>query len=297
MEQLEGTMESLVFQSEDNQFCVFRMKSPTLGMVTAVYRGQAPFLGEMIRGAGEWVRHARFGQQFKLSSYQPVKPSSVTGMERFLSSGAVKGIGKTMAARIVEHFGTETMTVLESFPERLAEVPGIGAKKAEAIGQSYSEISDLRELMLFLEENGVSGNYAAKLQAAYGDTAITRIKADPYILAEDIEGIGFKTADRIAMSLGLDPASAERIRAGMGFALSMAVTEGHTCIPEEELIRKTVQLLQLEYGQVEEVFNRMLAGGHDPYCDCGGTMPGLSGIFIPGRKRSGADVTIVAGSS
>lgn len=168
MEQLEGTMESLVFQSEDNQFCVFRMKSPTLGMVTAVYRGQAPFLGEMIRGAGEWVRHARFGQQFKLSSYQPVKPSSVTGMERFLSSGAVKGIGKTMAARIVEHFGTETMTVLESFPERLAEVPGIGAKKAEAIGQSYSEISDLRELMLFLEENGVSGNYAAKLQAAYG---------------------------------------------------------------------------------------------------------------------------------
>lgn len=149
MEQLEGTMESLVFQSEDNQFCVFRMKSPTLGMVTAVYRGQAPFLGEMIRGAGEWVRHARFGQQFKLSSYQPVKPSSVTGMERFLSSGAVKGIGKTMAARIVEHFGTETMTVLESFPERLAEVPGIGAKKAEAIGQSYSEISDLRELMLF----------------------------------------------------------------------------------------------------------------------------------------------------
>lgn len=258
MEQLEGTMESLVFQSEDNQFCVFRMKSPTLGMVTAVYRGQAPFLGEMIRGAGEWVRHARFGQQFKLISYQPVKPSSVTGMERFLSSGAVKGIGKTMAARIVEHFGTETMTVLESFPERLAEVPGIGAKKAEAIGQSYSEISDLRELMLFLEENGVSGNYAAKLQAAYGDTAITRIKADPYILAEDIEGIGFKTADRIAMSLGLDLASAERIRAGMGFALSMAVTEGHTCIPEEELIRKTVQLLQLEYGQVEEVFDRML---------------------------------------
>ena len=258
MEQLEGTMESLVYQSEDNQFCVFRVKNPSLGMVTAVYRGQAPFLGELIRGQGEWVRHARFGQQFKLLSYQPVKPSSATGIERFLSSGAVKGIGKTMAARIVAHFGSETLTILESFPERLAEVPGIGLKKAEAMGRSYSELSDLRGLMLFLEENGVSGHYAAKLQAAYGDTAVTRIKADPYILAEDIEGIGFKTADRIAMSLGLDMSSAERIRAGMGYALHLAVTEGHTCIPDEELIRKTVQLLQLESSPVEEVFQRMV---------------------------------------
>ena len=212
----------------------------------------------MIRATGEWISHPRFGRQFNITGYQSVMPDSAEGVERFLSSGAVRGVGKTMASRIVEFFGKDTLEILGKNPERLAEIPGIGAKKAEIIGKSYSEISDLREIMLFLEQNGVSGSYAAKLQIAYGDTAIDRMKINPYILITDIEGIGFKTADRIALSLGFDLASTERIRAGIIYVLNMAASGGHTCIPEEELLRYAERVLQADYMVVETVFRDMV---------------------------------------
>ena len=259
MEKIEGTVETIVFQSDNKQFCVFRLQCVSLGLVTAVYRGPSPFLGETVQASGSWIQHARFGRQFNVAGYQSVKPGSAEGMERFLASGAIKGIGKATAARIVAHFGKETLEILGRSPERLAEVAGIGAKKARSIGEAYNAISDLRELMLFLEEHGVSGNYAAKLQLAYGNTAITRIKANPYRLIEDIDGIGFKTADRIALSLGFDLASEERVRAGIGYALNLAAAGGHTCVPEEELLRYAGQILQAEYMDVETVFHRMIA--------------------------------------
>lgn len=258
MEKTEGTVENIIFQSEDKRFCVFRMKCASDGMITAVYHGAAPFMGEMIRATGEWISHPRFGRQFNITGYQSVMPDSAEGVERFLSSGAVRGVGKTMASRIVEFFGKDTLEILGKNPERLAEIPGIGAKKAEIIGKSYSEISDLREIMLFLEQNGVSGSYAAKLQIAYGDTAIDRMKINPYILITDIEGIGFKTADRIALSLGFDLASTERIRAGIIYVLNMAASGGHTCIPEEELLRYAERVLQADYMVVETVFRDMV---------------------------------------
>ena len=258
MEKTEGTVENIIFQSDDKRFCVFRMKCASDGMITAVYHGAAPFMGEMIRATGEWISHPRFGRQFNITGYQSVMPDSAEGVERFLSSGAVRGVGKTMASRIVEFFGKDTLEILGKNPERLAEIPGIGAKKAEIIGKSYSEISDLREIMLFLEQNGVSGSYAAKLQIAYGDTAIDRMKINPYILITDIEGIGFKTADRIALSLGFDLASTERIRAGIIYVLNMAASGGHTCIPEEELLRYAERVLQANYMVVETVFRDMV---------------------------------------
>ena len=258
MEKTEGTVENIIFQSDDKRFCVFRMKCASDGMITAVYHGAAPFMGEMIRVTGEWISHPRFGRQFNITGYQSVMPDSAEGVERFLSSGAVRGVGKTMASRIVEFFGKDTLEILGKNPKRLAEIPGIGAKKAEIIGKSYSEISDLREIMLFLEQNGVSGSYAAKLQIAYGDTAIDRMKINPYILITDIEGIGFKTADRIALSLGFDLASTERIRAGIIYVLNMAASGGHTCIPEEELLRYAERVLQADYMVVETVFRDMV---------------------------------------
>ena len=258
MEKKEVTVENIIFQSDDKRFCVFRMKCASDGMITAVYHGAAPFMGEMIRVTGEWISHPRFGRQFNITGYQSVMPDSAEGVERFLSSGAVRGVGKTMASRIVEFFGKDTLEILGKNPERLAEIPGIGAKKAEIIGKSYSEISDLREIMLFLEQNGVSGSYAAKLQIAYGDTAIDRMKINPYILITDIEGIGFKTADRIALSLGFDLASTERIRAGIIYVLNMAASGGHTCIPEEELLRYAERVLQADYMVVETVFRDMV---------------------------------------
>ena len=270
METIEGTVENIIFQSDDRQFCVFRTKCASLGLVTTVYKGPAPFMGEMIRARGEWTQHARFGRQFAVAGYQSLKPGSAEGMERFLASGAVKGIGKAMASRIVAHFGKDTLDILGKAPERLAEVSGIGAKKAKSIGEAYNMISDLRELMLFLEENGVSGNYAAKLQLAYGDTAITRIKANPYSLITDIDGIGFKTADRIALSLGFEPASEERVRAGIGYALTLAASGGHTCIPEEELLRYASQVLQIDFTDVETVFRKMIANDQLRTEDWGG---------------------------
>ena len=270
METIEGTVENIIFQSDDRQFCVFRTKCTSLGLVTTVYKGPAPFMGEMIRARGEWTQHARFGRQFSVTGYQSLKPGSAEGMERFLASGAVKGIGKAMASRIVAHFGKDTLDILGKAPERLAEVSGIGAKKAKSIGEAYNMISDLRELMLFLEENGVSGNYAAKLQLAYGDTAITRIKANPYSLITDIDGIGFKTADRIALSLGFEPASEERVRAGIGYALTLAASGGHTCVPEEELLRYAGQVLQTDFTDVETVFRKMIANDQLRTEDWGG---------------------------
>ena len=258
METLEGTMESLVFQSDDNRFCVFRMKTADKGMTTAVYRGVAPFSGEMIRAEGNWVTHARFGQQFSIERYQPVQPSSKVGIERFLASGAVKGIGKAMAARIVERFGEDTLDVMGREPYRLTEVPGIGAKTAEKIASSYSEMADMRELMMFLEENGVSSHYAAKLKSRYGDTAITRIKANPYCLVGDIDGIGFRTADRIAMSMGMDRESPQRIQAGIAFGLEQTSNMGHTCIPEDFLLKETGRLLQVDPLSVQAVFNELV---------------------------------------
>lgn len=132
----------------------------------------APFLGESVELSGSWGEHAKFGRQFRAEVCQAIKPSTTDGVERFLASGAVRGIGKTMAARIVEHFGSDTLDVLSLSPHRLTEISGIGRKKAEAIGMSYAELSDMRELMVYLESHGVSANYAPKLQAQYGATAM-----------------------------------------------------------------------------------------------------------------------------
>ena len=259
MQELQGVIDNIVFQSEDNQFSVFRVKTDHEGKVSVVYRGPAPFLGESVELSGSWGEHAKFGRQFRAEVCQAIKPSTTDGVERFLASGAVRGIGKTMAARIVEHFGSDTLDVLSLSPHRLTEISGIGRKKAEAIGMSYAELSDMRELMVYLESHGVSANYAPKLQAQYGATAMKRIQENPYSLASDITGIGFRTADKIALATGMDGACEERIKAGLEYALNQAASAGHTCVPEELLLRETVRLLQVSSSVVNDVFQKFLA--------------------------------------
>ena len=259
MQELQGVIDNIVFQSEDNQFSVFRVKTDHEGKVSVVYRGPAPFLGESVELSGSWGEHAKFGRQFRAEVCQAIKPSTTDGVERFLASGAVRGIGKTMAARIVEHFGSDTLDVLSLSPHRLTEISGIGRKKAEAIGMSYAELSDMRELMVYLESHGVSANYAPKLQAQYGATAMKRIQENPYSLASDITGIGFRTADKIALATGMDGACEERIKAGLEYALNQAASAGHTCVPEELLLRETVRLLQVSSSVVNDVFQKLLA--------------------------------------
>lgn len=258
MEKLEAVVNDIVFQSDDGMFSVLRMENKAQGRFTAVYHGNAPYLGENVAMEGNWIEHARFGRQFDIQSLQVLQPTSVAGIERFLASGAIKGVGPVTAARIVEVFGTDTLEILGSCPERLAQVRGISAKKAAAIGESYSQLSSLRELMLFLEAHGVSSGYAARLQAAYGDTAITRIKENPYSLAEDITGIGFKTADRIAMAMGMEHDCEARLRAGIAYALTQAAGVGHTCVPEELLVRETARALAVDTSMVQDVFSSLL---------------------------------------
>lgn len=251
MEQLEGAVASVIFQSADGGFSVFAVKSVASGKVTAVFKGQAPFLGENIVAQGMWQEHARFGRQFAIQTYKTVLPSSAAGIEHFLGSGAVKGIGKVTAARIVATFGDNTLKILETAPLRLAEVPGIGKKKATDIGQAYAELAGIRELMLFLESHGISSNYAARIQAAYGNLALEKIKNNPYDLAQDIDGIGFQTADKIAQDMGMEREDPARLQAGLGFALTTIATNGHTCVPEEELLRLASRLLMVDSGPVE----------------------------------------------
>lgn len=258
MEKLEAVINDIVFQSDDSMFCVLRVENKIQGRFTAVYHGPAPYLGENVAMEGHWIEHSRFGRQFDAISLSIIQPTSVVGIEKFLASGAVKGVGATTAALIVNHFGSDTLEILGTYPERLAEIKGIGAKKAAQIGEAYRELSGLRELMLFLESHGVSSGYAARLQAAYGNTAITRIKNDPYCLASDIAGIGFKTADRIAMAMGIERDSYIRLVAGISYALTSASSAGHTCVPEELLIKETARALVIETSAVQEAFNQLL---------------------------------------
>ena len=258
MEKLEAIVNDIVFQSDDGMFSVLRMENKAQGRFTAVYHGNAPYMGENVAMEGNWIEHARFGRQFDIQSLQVLQPTSVAGIERFLASGAIKGVGPVTAARIVEVFGTDTLEILGSCPERLAQVRGISAKKAAAIGESYSQLSSLRELMLFLEAHGVSSGYAARLQAAYGDTTITRIKENPYSLATDITGIGFKTADRIAMAMGMEHDCEERLRAGIAYALTQAAGVGHTCVPEELLVRETARALAVDSTMVQDTFSKLM---------------------------------------
>lgn len=258
MDKLECTLEDIVFQSDDNMFCVLRLSCAQEGRFSAVYHGGAPFVGENLQVTGEWTEHSKFGRQFNIDTLQVIQPTSVAGIERFLKSGAVKGIGPATAKKIVEAFGKAALEVLEKEPERLASIKGISAKKAAAMGEAYAELSDMRELIYFLEANGVSGAYATRLQLAYGNTAITRIKDNPYVLAEEIDGIGFRIADRIALSLGLPYEDERRIQAGLAYTLNCGAQAGHTCVPEEMLVNEATKVLQIEREKVSEVCTELI---------------------------------------
>jgi len=258
MDELEVLIENIVFQSADSAFCVFRAKSKETGSVCVVYRGIAPFVGEVVKMKGKWGEHPKFGRQFQATIWQSVKPSTAVGIERFLGSGAIHGVGKAMAARIIERFGDAALEIISTDPYRLTEITGIGKKKAEDIINSYAALSDMRELMVFLEEHGISSNYAPKLQATYGATAITRIENNPYCLATDVVGIGFKTADKIALALGHDFNDSERIKAGINYALLQASSQGHTCVPDNTLLEVTAGLLQIDELEAAEVFNQLI---------------------------------------
>lgn len=255
---IELTIKNIVFQAAEGTFCVFRGENPEVGTISVVYKGRAPFAGEQVRLVGEWGDHPRFGRQFQAQSWEAVQPKGAEGLVKMLGSGVLKGVGPAMAQRIVDKFGEETLKILEQSPERLREVNGIGKKKAEAIVASYGELKDNRELIFFLESHGISGNYAPRIQALYGNTAVTRISNNPYCLAEEVDGIGFRTADALARNLGVDEHAEDRIRAGIHYTLLQGASQGHTCVPDRWLVGMAAKVLQVDPLEVEQVFQQLL---------------------------------------
>lgn len=259
MESVCGVVDGIVFESEDGSFSVFRVKTEGGSVVSVVGSFSAPLVGEQVEVQGTWTEHPKFGAQLRAQSVRRMAPTGRRGLIRFLSSGAVKGVGPLMAERLYDHFGSEVLHVLEHEPSRLREVHGIGKKKAAEMHSSYLEQSEMRDLMLFLEEHGVSGAYAARIFAQYGSFAVEYIKESPYRLAEEVRGIGFRTADTVAMSLGLGRNDRARIKAGVEYALSQVMQAGHCCVPEEILVQETARLLTADRQEVASEVRRLKA--------------------------------------
>ncbi|MEZ4617703.1 MAG: helix-hairpin-helix domain-containing protein [Caldilineaceae bacterium] len=207
-------------------------------------------VGESVELTGHWTIHADYGKQFAVEQMRAILPATVAGIEKYLGSGLIRGVGPVTAKRIVKHFGVETLNVIEEDPERLNEVPGVGRVRTQTIIVAWAEQKAIKEVMLFLQSHGVSTSLATKIYKFYGDDAIGIVRQDPYRLARDIFGIGFLTADRIAQAMGLAPDAPERVAAGIAYALNQATDEGHVFLPTAELVEQAAELLAVTPAQI-----------------------------------------------
>jgi len=248
-----------VYLNEEDGFTVARLqvsvKDPVgegeKDLVTVVGHMPGVNPGETLRLEGRWVVDKKFGEQFRVESWLSMQPATLTGIQKYLGSGLIRGIGPIMAERLVERFGLETLEVIEGEPERLLEVDGIGPIRSERITRAWEEQKEIRQVMIFLQGCGVNTCYAVKIYKRYSNQAIVVVKENPYRLATEISGIGFKTADRIAQNMGIDPHSRIRAEAGLLYSLSQLVDEGHVCYPQDQLLEKTTKTLEIERGILE----------------------------------------------
>lgn len=256
--ELQGQIERITFVNEENGFTVAQLKVKGRPQpITVVGHLVQPKPGEQVRLLGEWQQHPRYGEQFKFFSSQTLVPATAAGMEKYLASGFIKGIGPIMARRIVGRFGVATFEIIEEQPQRLAEVEGIGPKRLEVIRRAWQEQKQIREVMLFLQNHGISTTYAARIFKHYGPQAIEVIKQNPYQLASDIYGIGFLTADRIAAKLGIAPEAPARLEAGIVYLLKQLGNDGHVFYPRDLLLTKAQELLTAPPELLEAALGRL----------------------------------------
>lgn len=262
MEKICGTVDTIIFASQDNRFTVLKLSPEKLStQITVTLNGVAPLIGQLLEIEGEWVKHPKFGQQFKATTYKTVAPTEISGIEKFLASGAINGIGPAMAKKIVAEFGEKTLEIIAKSPNELLKVPGIGKKTAEKISASYLEQSELTEIMVWLENHGISNTYAGKIFAKYGSFAIEIMEKDIYRLFQDIEGIGFLTADKLAFNLGIQRDDKRRIISGIDYALMQLCNNGHCCIPEMALVDKTAKILQVNNQIIFTILKERIDNG------------------------------------
>ncbi|HBW12787.1 MAG TPA: ATP-dependent RecD-like DNA helicase [Proteiniclasticum sp.] len=251
MERLEGVVRDIVFQNEESAFCIIRIEDEQ-EVHTAL--GTFPYIsvGQTLVLHGESVLHATFGKQFKCESYEEVVPSTMAGIEKYLSSGAVAGIGPITAKKLVEKFGAEIFSIIENEPEKLKELDGIGDKKVRLIYESYIKGREVKNIMVFLQSYGVTPKQALKIYRVFGNESVAKVKENPYILSDEVPSIGFKTADKIARNLGITLDSPFRIQSGIKYIINEYCAQGSTFIPKEMLLEKGQSILEVRREELEE---------------------------------------------
>jgi len=257
---LNGQIERITFTNEENGFTIAKVKvRGRRELVTVVGVLMSPMPGEILDMQGEWTSHPQFGEQFKVMEYRTKVPATVHGIRKYLGSGLIKGLGPVMAGRIVDRFDKTTLDIIENDIQRLAEVEGIGKKRIALIAGAWDAQREIRDVMLFLQSHGVSSGYATKIFKHYGNRSIAVVKQNPYRLATDIFGIGFVTADQIAAKLGIVKDAGMRVEAGILYVLYQLSDEGHVYFPDELLISKSCQILEVEREAVVKALDRLAA--------------------------------------
>jgi exodeoxyribonuclease V alpha subunit len=260
---IEGVLERVTFASEESAWSVVKLVvAGKSDVVTAVGNLLGVQPGESLRVSGHWTTDKKYGEQFRVDSYITVKPATLVGIEKYLGSGLVRGVGKVMAERLVKHFGIETLEVIDQKPERLLEVEGIGPVRSDRIKSAWVEQRRIKDVMIFLQSHGVSTTYAVRIYKAYKDRAIAVVKENPYQLASDIFGIGFKSADTIAEKLGISPTSPQRAEAGVLHVLSNFSDEGHVFAPRPKLVEAAAAILSIDTAIIEQAVVDLAGGGH-----------------------------------
>ncbi|MGO9377149.1 MAG: ATP-dependent RecD-like DNA helicase [Dissulfurispiraceae bacterium] len=256
--EINGQIERVTYYNEENGFTIAKMKvAGRHDLVTVVGNLLSVNAGEVLKLKGEWHNHPKFGEQLKIISYESVVPATVKGIEKYLGSGLIKGIGPVMAKRLVAKFGLETLSVIETESKQLSEVEGIGAKRIEMIKKAWDDQKEIRDVMVFLQGHGVSPTYAAKIYKQYAKESITTVQNNPYKLATDIFGIGFITADKIAGQLGISRESQIRAEAGILYVLHTLSDEGHVYYPYEPLVEECKKILGVERDTIVKAFAKI----------------------------------------
>ena len=253
-ESVTGYIDHIIFRNEDNGYTVLVLKGTEGDDEELTCVGTFPVIsqGATIEASGNFINHHIYGKQFQITSFTEKMPEDAMAMERYLGSGAIKGIGAALAARIVRRFGADTLRIVEEEPERLAEIKGISEKKAREIAAQMEEKADMRKAMMFLQKYGISLNLGAKIYQKYGDSVYSVLQENPYRLADDISGVGFKIADEIAGRIGIHTDSDYRIKSGMMYTLLQATGEGHVYLPKEELFQRSSELLGVDVSYMEK---------------------------------------------
>lgn len=275
MEQIvvRGIAERLLFEAPDSDYRVFRLHDEADDATyTVTGHGTKPLVGDRLEIKGHWVQHKRYGRQFAADGWSRIIPESVDGIERFLGSGAVKGLGPALAHRVVAKFGKETMAILEKDPQRLLEVEGIGQKKLAVITESFYEEKQVNDIAYDLEQHGVAGRYAGRLLQKYGDDVHYVLTEEPYRIINEIDGIGFKTADQMALAYGMDRQDPQRLSAGLTYVLQTMTQNGHVCIPDAELVRRAAFILQADDLGLHDILKEAIEVGQLCTADFQGTV-------------------------